>query len=259
MWQTFMNPEEARKLLAGSFGDQLIRFPLRFCKPVFFGARPKSGAAVRVRNGTATLAVRGDVYFAITCQHVIAEYRRECEESPRIFINIGNCELDLLNSFIKESIDLDVAVIKLSLAQVKEITRGSQGIGESFFRITEDRPGLVVEKQVIAFAGFPGEYRRVENFDELNFGGYACGAASVTTSGENYLVCQFDRNGWIRQGFELEPSTIGGISGGPVLEIRESEAGVVSHTFAGIVAEYSEEFGLLRVTQARAIHDVLGW
>ncbi len=73
------------------------------------------------------------------------------------------------------------------------------------------------------------------------------------------MVCQFDRNGWIRQGFELEPSTIGGISGGPVLEIRESEAGVVSHTFAGIVAEYSEEFGLLRVTQARAIHDVLGW
>jgi hypothetical protein len=45
-----MSAEEARKLDAGPFGDQLARFPPRFCRPAFFGARPQAGAAVEVNN-----------------------------------------------------------------------------------------------------------------------------------------------------------------------------------------------------------------
>jgi len=254
-----MNIEEAKRLVAGPFGEQLTRLPLRFCKPAFFGTRPQVGATAEINNGTATLIARNGEYFAMTCQHVISEYRRKRETSQQIVFNIGNCEIDPIESLASESAALDVAVIRLSETQAAEITHDSHGIGEAFFQIPEQRPELVPETRGIAFAGFPGELRRVERFDTLNFGGYACGATPVTSSRDTYLICQFDRQEWVRQGFEPEPTTIRGISGGPVFEIRESEVGIISHNFAGIVYQCSEEFDLLYITQARAIHDLMEW
>jgi hypothetical protein len=195
----------------------------------------------------------------MTCHHVIAEYRRQREASQRIFFNIGNCELDPLDSLARDSAELDAAVIRLSAAQATEITRGSQGIGEAFFQMPDERPDLAPETRGIAFAAFPGELRRAERFDAFNFGGYSCGATPVTSSGDTYLICQFDREEWIRQGFEAEPATIRGVSGAAVLEIRKSEVGIISHIFAGIVYQCSEEFDLLYVTQSKVIHDLMEW
>lgn len=254
-----MTPEEARALLAGPFGHELARFPLRFCKPAFFGIWPRRRGALAINNGSASLITRGEQHFAITCHHVLEGFRSKCAESDRAFFQIGNCRLDPLAQLAGESETPDVALIELTAAQAEEITRDANGIGEAFLRIEEARPEVVPEGSGIAFGGFPGDLRLQPRAVAFNFGSYSCGATPVTASHEGYLVCQFERAEWIRQGFEPEPATIGGISGCPALRIRHSEAGIISHSFAGVVCEYSPALDLLYVAQASAIHDMMRW
>ena len=105
----------------------------------------------------------------------------------------------------------------------------------------------------VAFGGFPGELRKAETFDKLSFGSYSSGAAKVTTTGEDYLVCQFEHEHWVTHGFEPEPSTICGMSGGPVFAIRLSEAGIMTYEFVGHISEFHEDFKLLYVRLARVL------
>lgn len=96
----------------------------------------------------------------------------------------------------------------------------------TFFCVFSDRPpGDRTGGDFLAFGGFPGELRKVETFDKLSFGSYSSGTAKVTTTGDDYLVCQFEYEHWVTHGFEPEPRTIRGMSGGPVFAIRLSEPG----------------------------------
>ena len=73
-------PEETKKLVAGPLGRQMEMFPLRFCKPAYFGVPPSREHPVVVNNGTASLLdLRGDL-LAVTCHHVIEGYRRKLDE-----------------------------------------------------------------------------------------------------------------------------------------------------------------------------------
>ncbi|HDR8858106.1 TPA: hypothetical protein QDA74_005004 [Burkholderia territorii] len=254
-----MTPDEARALLAGPFGLELMRFPLRFTKPAFFGIWPRRGDPPTVNNGSASLIRLGEEHFAITCHHVLDGFRQKRAESDRAFFQVANCRLDPLAQLVEESDRPDIAVIRLTAAQAAEITRDSNGIGEAFLEIENARPELLPEEAGIAFGGFPGDLRLQPRGAEFNFGSFSCGATPVTTSRDDYLVCQFERAEWVRQGYEPEPATIGGISGCPVLRIHESKAGIISHSFAGIVYEYSSAFDLLYIVPAAGIYNPMGW
>lgn len=97
-----MEREEARALLAGPLGEQLGRFPLRWCKPVFFGIPPAPGHQVEVKNGTASLIVRGEDHFAITCRHVVDGYAfagivyESSEEFGLLYINQARAIYELM-------------------------------------------------------------------------------------------------------------------------------------------------------------------
>lgn len=252
-----MTQDEARALLAGPFGLELMRYPLRFTKPAFFGIWPRRGEPLTVNNGSASLIRLGEEHFAITCHHVLDGFRQKRAESERAFFQVGNCRLDPLEQLVEERDRPDVAVIRLSAMQAVEITEDANGIGEAFLEIEDAHPELVPEGTGIAFGGFPGALRLQRRVAEFNFGSYSCGATPVTTSRDDYLVCQFERAEWVRRGYEPEPATIGGISGCPVLRINESEAGIISHSFAGIVYEYSPQFDLLYIVPATAIYELM--
>lgn len=255
-----MDPNQARAEFAGPLGEQLGRFPLRFCKPGYFGIPPTPGNQVEVNNGTVALIARGEDHFAITCRHVLEGYRAKRDESDAVFFHIGNCPVDPIGQLLAEGEgDLDVAVLCLTPNQAARIVHGSVGIGEAFFQMDQDRPDLVAEGNGVTFAGFPGALRRAQSLDELNFGSYSCGATPVNATNDVRFICQFDREEWVRHGVEPEPETIGGLSGGPAFSIRHTPAGVMHYAFAGIVYQFSGQFELLYIAQARAIHELMRW
>lgn len=243
---------EAEALVRGPLGDEMAKFPLRFAKPAYFGDPPSRENPLAVNSGTVSLINVGNGLLAITCFHVIEAYREKRRESDRCIFMIGNCQLDPVAQLIAEDRAVDVATIRLTDAQAAEIIHGGNGFGEALFHAGAWPPDPVAIDNYVAFGGFPGELRRVESFNELNFGSYSSGAARITDTHADYFVCAFEREHWIRQFQEAEPVSLGGLSGGPVFLIRHSN-GVMSYDFAGVIYQIHEERELLTIRQARAI------
>jgi hypothetical protein len=130
-----MTPEKAKALMAGDLGEEMEKFPLRFCKPAYFGSPPSPEHPTAVKNGTVALIRKAGVNYAVTCAHVIAQYREELNSGLPNFFAIGNCHLSPLDQLVAEAPVLDVAVVTLTEAQAGEIIHGSNGIGEAFFDI----------------------------------------------------------------------------------------------------------------------------
>jgi len=253
MWEKPKTPEEAKKLAAGPAGVEFEKYPLKFAIPAYFGAPPKPGAPLTVNSGPASLLRLGDQLFALTCSHVLDGYRQRLAEDKCIF-QLGNCVLDPLAQLKAEQGNLDYALIAVTEEQAKKIVKADGPFGGTFFREPAQwPPAEVKEGDFVTFGGFPGEMRQAMSFDELSFGSFSSGASRVTSVNEDYLVCQFEREFWVKHGHEPEPECIGGMSGGPVFAIRHgNEIDIVTYEFIGHIYEFSENLELLYVRLARA-------
>lgn len=247
-----MNAEEAKRLAAGQLGDQMAKFPARFCKAIMFGKHPSRELPAIVNNGTATLLAKGNKKFAVTCSHVVEEYRRQIAADPATFFAIGNEHFDPLPRIVMEDRATDVAVIELESRQAARIAKGDTPIGVDFFHVDVSPSGAHVNDYV-AFAGFPGDLREQVTIAEMSFGCYCSGACRVTDAHADYITCQFEREFWVTNFKEREPAHLGGMSGGPIFVIRHSEAGIMSHEFAGIIFRMHDETQSLYARVARAI------
>lgn len=245
--------EDVRVMVAGTLGDQLAKFPVRFCKPIHFGAPPSPERPIAVCSGTASLIKLRGKPLVITCAHVLEGYRRRKLDDECCVFAVGNCYLDPVAQLIAEDSAVDAAVVGLSHDQAEEITHGTQGIGDAFFELGDANHTIVKIDDYVAFAGFPGDLRQVRSFNELNFGSYSSGACRVTDAHSDYLTCQFERAHWIVNFSEGHPENLGGLSGGPAFVIRHSPTGVQHYEFAGIVFSMHEESESLYVRGARAL------
>jgi hypothetical protein len=245
--------EEAKKLVAGPLGRQMEMFPLRFCKPAYFGVPPSREHPVVVNSGTASLLdLRGDL-LAVTCHHVIEGYRRKLDEDRRCLFAIGNCYFDPLAQLVAEDRAIDVAVLRLTAEQGAAITRKSNGMGEAFYQLGGWPPSAANVNDFVTYGGFPGDLRQRISFAELSFGSYSSGACRVTDVHADYITCEFEREHWVRSSVEPEPESLGGLSGGPVFAIRHSPADVITYEFAGVIFRMHESTESLYIRQARAI------
>lgn len=245
--------DDAKKLFASSAGIEFAKYPLKFAIPAYFGARPQPGAPVTVNSGSASLLRLKGQPFALTCWHVIEGYRQRLAEGQCIF-QLGDCALDPLAQLNAENKGLDYALIEVTDGQVKEIAKPRGPFDGTFFcDLAQWPPDKVKEGDFVAFGGFPGELRQAASFDELSFGSYSSGASRVTSARDDYLVCQFEPEHWVSHGLEPEPSTIRGMSGGPVFAIRHSDADIMAYEFVGYITEFHEDFKLLYVRLARAL------
>ena len=248
-----MTPEEAKALVAGPLGEQMAKYPLRFCKPVYFAPPPSHEHPVVVNNGTALLLqFRGEL-LAVTCFHVIEGYRRRLAEDRRCLFAIANCYLDPLAQLVTDDSAVDAAVLRLTPEQADAITQGSNGIGEAFYDLAPQAPPPVMVGDFVGYGGFPGDLRQRASFDELNFGTYSCGACRVTDLHSDYITCKFERENWIEHFPEAEPESLGGLSGGPVFVIRRGPSEIISYEFAGLIYGMDESTESLYIRQAQAI------
>jgi hypothetical protein len=221
-----------------------------------FGPPPHPARPFRVNNGTASLLKTHGQFFAVTCEHVLRHYRKVRGAEPNCVMVIGDCHFDPLPQIVIEDQVIDVCVIRLTPTQAAEVTRGETGIGRDFFTLEAQLSTPVKIGDFVTFAGFPGELRRPESFDSLNFGTYSSGAARVTDRHADYLVCQFEREFWVRSGDngDPEPEHLGGLSGGPAFVLRHSPAGIMSYEFCGIVFRMHEGTESLYVRDLSALN-----
>ena len=246
--------EEAKAMVEGVLGVEMEKYPLKFVTPAYFGARPKPGTPMTVNSGSASLIRLHGQPFALTCSHVLDGYRKRRADGIETIFQLGNCELDPIAQLKAEHEKLDYALIALTESQAKELERPDGPFDGTFFvEPAQWPPGAVAAGAFVSFGGFPGELRQANSFDEFSFGSYSSGGAEVSAVGDDYLVCQFDRDRWVKHGNEPEPSSIGGLSGGPVFAIRHSNAGVQTYEFVGHIYEFSQNLELLYVRLASAI------
>ncbi len=153
--------------------------------------------------------------------------------------------------------DFDAAVLQITPKQAGEITRDSDGIGETFYELPPQAPTPVKVGDYVTYGGFPGDLRQLAPFGELIFGSYSSGACRVTDLHSDYFTCEFEREYWVKHFSDAEPQNLGGLSGGPVFVIRHSPSGLVSYEYAGLIYLMHERTESLYIRQAQAIP--LGW
>jgi len=245
-----MTPEEAQKLMKGPLGEAMAKFPLRFAKAILFGNRPTRHGRATVRSATASLLNLGYGPLAITCHHVIEEYRQWIGQGNDHLFQIGNCRLDPLAQLISEDEATDVAVIRITAAQASQITDDDE-IGSSFFEPASWPPTPIREGDYVAFGGFPGEWRAAVGIDAMEFPSYSSGASRVTVARDSYFVSQFEREYWVSS-FDYDEAAdlrrLGGLSGGPAFALRG-----LHYDFVGIVYEFSTDYELLYFRHAGII------
>jgi hypothetical protein len=253
MDQEELNSEQikkAKELATGPLGQQLSKYPLRFAAAVLIGEKNKGIYEPTVNNGTVSLVDFGNGPIAITCSHVLDEYRKRLQGNESTFFHIGSLELDPLSSLIDESEDLDLATIDLSNENLNEIHEGGE-IGSCMVQPPIWPPGNITEGDYVAFGGFPGLWKERPLDTELVFPSFSSGACRVAAVGSNYFVVQFEREYWV-QSFAYDQREdlydLGGLSGGPVFINRD-----LYFDFIGIIYQFSPAFDLMRIRPSRLI------
>ncbi|OIN03685.1 hypothetical protein A9236_01980 [Polynucleobacter sp. QLW-P1DATA-2] len=230
--------------------QQMERFPLRFCKPIYFGLTPGKDAGVSINNGTSTLLQYQNKFLALTCHHVFKHYRKRLREEREIFFSISNVHFDPEKQLIYEDEALDVVAFELTEEQASMVSEGSIGIGEAFFRIHDGDLAIVKNNDFVAYSGFPGDLRRLDSYAEINFGSYSSGACRVSDIYSDYICCEFEREHWISSSYELEPNCLGGISGGPAFLICRTPENIQYYKFAGVIYKMHESTESLYIRAA---------
>ena len=247
--------EKAKQEAAGPLGKEMTKFPLLFATAVSFKDLTGVNSVHTVNNGTVTLVDLGSGQMAITCSHVLDEYRKRLKDNNKFVFRIGNTVLNPLEYLIDESPELDLATIDLSEINIKEISLGKE-IGTSFFRPEAWPPDDVNEGDFISFGGFPGKWKEQVSSGDLMFDSFSSGATEISSINDEYFICQFEREYWvesldIKNGKELHE--LGGLSGGPVFLIRDNN-GITYYEFVGIIYQFSTDYDLLYIRKAKFIN-----
>jgi hypothetical protein len=246
--------DEAKMLAAGPLGQEMSKFPLKFATSVFFGELPaKEGQPIN--NGTALLLNFGSGVMAVTCSHVIEGYRKKLKEKESIILQIGGYKFNPLDYIIDESSKLDLVTIRLPAESLSEVLSDDE-IAKDVFSPRAWPPPEISNGAFVSFGGYPGSWRTMPQKDQIIFDSFSSGACKVASVGDDYLMCKFEREYWVKS-FSLRPDDelpdIGGLSGAPVFLLNETKSGITVYDFIGIIYEFSSEFELMRVRLSRFI------
>lgn len=237
--------------------EQFVRIPLNFATPVYFGEFWKDASDARINNGTATLLRLNGRQFCITNHHVIKAYRELKFSDDRIAFQIGNIQIEPENHLVSESEKFDLVVLDISDFPESDIaTRGE--VPTQFLEASNWPPQAPNVGDFVMFGGYPGYWRDVTGKREIRFDTFSSGASEVHTSRSDTIICRLQLDLCIHHtnvDGRDSPGALTGLSGGPVLIERQSEAGISTFELVGIIYEYSESLDLLHIRPISLISD----
>jgi hypothetical protein len=243
----------AIKLAAGPAGEILSKFAAHYTKAILFGEKPVRDSSSTISNGSVTLVRLPKRNIAVTCWHVIEQYRNFLYLYKRVIAQIGDSIVDPLKQLVDESKSLDLAVLDLTDKQVREITTGGE-IGSRFVDGKVWPPKHVAAGEVVVLSGFPGKHRQVLAFNEIEFRPFCAAGIQVHSAHESHFACQFEREYWVKSFGQVESNEhlerlLGGMSGGPAFVDRG-----LNWEFGGFIYEHSPEFDILFLRPATLIN-----
>jgi hypothetical protein len=237
----------ARELVAGPYGEESKRFASACCVPLLWSPAGNSDLHA-LRNGTVTLARTATRLLGITAAHVLRGYENDVEENA-LDVQIANAMLeDLPQRVIAVSDDLDLATIDLDGGLFERL-------GWEVFPLSVWPPKPPDPDRGIMLCGFPARLIQSPAPGQFAFGPFsALGIASAV--GLDQATWRISRDHLVNApntmpaGFDL-----GGISGGPMLAVRENPNGLVVFRLAGIISESQSELEYVVAKRADFIQD----
>lgn len=241
-----MTAAKAQRLLAGPFGEQLIKLIASHTAYLVFGTKGPSGEAINLRNGTCFFIQTPMRLLMVTARHVLEAFRIAKETDGRTVCQVGNLPFDLISRFVAQGVRADIATFDITRDELNRV-------GKSPISVWPPHPPDH-DDQGILIAGFPSAATTVDDPWTRGFGIYtSIGVAQRAT--EWQLSCSVEwENSYATSLSPLPPRNFdtGGMSGGPVLLLRQ-ECGILTLPLAGVISEGRSETDTIIAERADSI------
>lgn len=237
-----MKPEEVT--FDNPFFDRMAKYPMQFCRPVFFGQSPHFSYAAALNSGTATFVKLEGRFLAVTCHHVLEAYRRARTAAETVF-QIGEVLLDPEGYLVSEDRDRDLTVIELT-----RFVGCSSDLTEAMFvQPIVWPPQAVSVTDILCLGGYPGVWREQMTLGHLRFHTFSTGTGEIlSVDGEKIVTTIQLQDSIIQNEHGRVQGSLGGLSGGPVFAWRKTPLLVAE--LVGFIYEYQESFDLMFVRKA---------
>jgi hypothetical protein len=244
-----LSMEEAKKLFDGPFGEQLHQLIVHHMSYFVFGTKGPSGEPQTLQNGTCFFIRTPIRLLVVTARHVIDGFRSAKANNSSTMCQIGNVPFEPLERLVGAGEKADIATLDLTEDELKRIGKIPITLWPSDPPDGDDRGVLL--------AGFPGAATIThENPRIRGFGIYAAsGVAQRVTEWQLSCSVEWENSSPPPSGMGSLPPRhydTGGMSGGPMLAIRERR-GLMSFPLAGVISEGRSETDTIIAERADCI------
>jgi hypothetical protein len=183
--------------------------------------------------------------YLVTAEHVLAKTEELLAENPSVVWQAADLIFDPRDRIAVRDATNDVALLELREGEAAQA--GRLGCSTAGWPPPTPHPG-----DFILVSGYPAVIREQPTHRQVRF--WALSALlEVTTTGEFHLVPQWERENMTRFGGEgpgVPPPGIelGGMSGGPVLLVRQ-----LSYPLVGVVTDFHSGRELMRFARLSAV------
>ena len=241
-----LSEEDAKRLVQGPFGEAILRLVIQHSTFVVFGIDDGS-SSLQIKNGSCFFIKTPSKLLAITARHVIEGFRDLRAADGRTAFQIGNVRFDPEARLCGEGVKSDIATLEMrtdELARLKKVP----------ITLWPPYPPDVDDKGVL-LCGYPGAATIRHSDRAVGFGIYASTTVAQRVT-DRQLSCTIEWENIIPSpilgGVPPRNYDVGGMSGGPVLSIRE-HAGILTFPIAGVISEGRAEEDKIIAERADAI------
>jgi hypothetical protein len=222
--------EKAKTLINGELGEMYRGILSQCCAPIYWHQRRGTSAEI-LNSGTVTFVRTAKRLMAITAAHVVRCYEKtHAAATWPLHLQVMNAALNL--EVIGISDDLDLATLAID---DKLLSR----IGKEVEPLSSWPPLVPQEGRGILLAGYPAVDRLQPKSMEVGWGLFTalCIARRVV---RNQITWVAERSPDIKT--DLPPNhRLGGISGGPLIGLFETEGHLTQHVLSGVISQAHHE------------------
>jgi hypothetical protein len=240
--------DEAVALLQSGLAEYELGLVAGITAPIFWACEINS--VYVTKNGSCFFANCGRGPLMVTAAHIYEQFKIDSEQHNIVASQVGNAAFPLQDRLIESIIDLDIAMFDLTPNELLKIKR-SLFVGAQ--RHWPPEPPEV--NSGILYAVFPGLERSVIPQFRLAEFRYLRGLGVATSVSSRDISFQIEREELVHVP-GLEPTIpdnyqFGGISGGPMLAIKERN-GIRGYELAGVIYEGPQDENQLGIEILRA-------